>query len=310
MNNVPKAEATWLESVEQLGVNNTYPTDWIWQPFLFSSPLARLTALVKQWLPSQNLGHGPFNDLLDKLPADWPKGRSNLYERVEQDYFRASAMAIYKSDGSEGLTTVIPSLQRLDVRHPLTIRRVYLWPDKLQASVGATYGDLEISFYDTGWMLHFHRYVAGHPMEFSLVGLAHSARACESQIRELIEPSWLQERLDSDADFPFEVNSMGQRVVKVGNGRSEGLCSTIEGPDTFDFCGKVKQLKALPNLFGQPAWLVLVTVERDRESLGNLVGELDLDIVITQCVWGDKPPPALGEDIEGEIWLQGCVTGL
>jgi hypothetical protein len=126
----------------------------------------------------------------------------------------------------------------------------------------------------------------------------------------LIEPPWLQDRLDSGANIPFRVNAFGQRVVRVGGGQMTGIGSSLDEAHTFDFCGTVKRLIALPNLFGQRAWLAVVTVERDLESLGTLVGELDLDIVITQTVWGDSPLPAVGEDIQGELWLQGCVTGL
>ena len=310
MNSFPKAEHAWLGIVEHLEPSGSYPIGWIWTPFLNSNSHAKLTKLVNQWLPSPDFGHGPFNDLERKLPLDWPKGRSNLYERVDDGYFHASAMAIFKADRSGVLATVIPLLHRDDVRHPLTIRSVLVNSDKLQATVCASYGELELWFYDTGWMLHFHRYVAGRQMEFSLVGLAHSACKCTSLIHELIEPAWLQTHIDRNPNFAFVVNALGQRVVKIDNSKSEGLYPPIEGPPDFEFRGTVKQLKALPNLFGQPAWLALVTVERDIECLGNLVGELNLDIVITQCVWGDGKLPAVGEDIEGELWLQGCVTGL
>lgn len=310
MDEIPKVEAAWLENLEYVGPSYCHSPAWIWQPFFRSDTLARLNESLKMWVASQDFGHGPFNDLGSKLPPDWPKGRSNLYARVEQGHFCASAMAIYETSGAEGLENVIPAMHRNDVRHPLTIQRVLAWPDKLQATVCVTYGNLEFGFYDTGWMLHFHRYTAGRQLEFSLVGLAHEAYSCASRIVELIEPPWLQAQIDRDADYPFTLNTLGQRVVKVDHSRTQCFCSTIESTHTYEFSGTIKELKVLPNLFGQPAWLAVVTVESDIEALGNLVGPLDLDIVITQEIWGDAPPPAVGEDIEGELWLQGCVTGL
>ena len=37
---------------------------------------------------------------------------------------------------------------------------------------------------------------------------------------------------------------------------------------------------------------------------------LDLDRVLTRQVWGDGPLPMPGDDMEGNVWLQGCLTGL
>ncbi|TLD41122.1 MAG: hypothetical protein JETT_2643 [Candidatus Jettenia ecosi] len=35
--------------------------------------------------------------------------------------------------------------------------------------------------------------------------------------------------------------------------------------------------------------------------------EFDLDIIVTEKVWGNKPPPQIGDDIEGTLWLQGYL---
>lgn len=103
----------------------------LWGAFFEKLP-AKLVERVGRWLPSSDFGHGPFNDLAHQLPQDWPKGNSKRYDRVTQGYFEASALAVFNASGARALHAVNPFLQRLDVRHPLTIERVRVWPDRLQ----------------------------------------------------------------------------------------------------------------------------------------------------------------------------------
>ena len=58
------------------------------------------------------------------------------------------------------------------------------------------------------------------------------------------------------------------------------------------------------NLFGRVVWQVRTTVSR-----GAFVNDQDfnIDIFLTDHVLGDRPLPAVGDDIRAVIWLQGRV---
>lgn len=303
------APDAWLDNLHYLTTDETGPMHWLWGVF-FEEPREQLIKQVGQWLCGDYFGHGPFNDLAHQLPQDWPKGNSKRYGRVAQGYFEASALAVSNADGTEALQAVNPFLQRLDVRHPLTIERVRVWPDKLQAEVESTCGELELAFYDTGWMSHFHRYSTGRKLEFSLVGLAHSARKINEESFVLTEPPWLDAVLKSDVEFAHEVNEQGQRTVTFHTKGMAALLPHETQRCEYAFRGTVKALNPLPDLFGQPSWLAVVTVGRDIQYPSGEADDFDLDIVVTHLVWGDGPPPLVGDDMDGNIWLQGCVTGL
>lgn len=300
---------SWLDNLHYLTASETGLMPWLWGAF-FRNPQPELVEQVSQWFVGRDFGHGPFNDLAHQLPQDWPKGNSERYGRVTHGHFQASALAIFCTSGARALRAVNPFLQRLDVHHALTIKRVRIWPDRLQAEVECTCGELELAFYDAGWMLHFYRYSAGRTMGFSLVGLANSARKVVSESFVLTEPPWLDAVLNNSKDFAHDVNEQGQRTVTF---HTQGMGSFIAHETErcqYAFRGAVKALSALPDLFGQPSWLAVVTVGRDIQHPGGGVDDFDLDIVVTRLVWGEGPAPLVGDDMEGSVWLQGCVTGL
>lgn len=307
----PYAQGAWLDAIHPLEPNEVEPLAWLWGAFFGSDAGVELIDRLSQWLPSKDFGHGPSNDLERRLPTGWPKGLSFRYARVEQAYFNASALAIFNATGPVELQAVVPLLQRLDVRHNLTIRRVHLWPDQLQAEIEATFGDRELTFYDTSWMSYFHHYAVGRTFGFSLVGLAWSVRKIDPEPIEVIEPGWLDAVLEKGIEMPFEINEQGQRVVITETKGMAALLADSDGPCHCSFRGTVKELRPLPDLFGQPAWLAVVTVgSAIVNKLHPDADELDLDIVFTRLVWGDGPLPVPGDDLEGRLWLQGSLTAL
>jgi hypothetical protein len=50
-------------------------------------------------------------------------------------------------------------------------------------------------------------------------------------------------------------------------------------------------------------WLLKTTVIRGLKT----DADLDVNILVAQRVWGDKPLPKICEDIEGVLWLQGYL---
>jgi hypothetical protein len=57
-------------------------------------------------------------------------------------------------------------------------------------------------------------------------------------------------------------------------------------------------------MFGQPVWMVQVTVARIGDD--NDV-DVNLDIAVSATVLDGRPLPALGDDVEAVILLQGYI---
>ena len=126
----------------------------------------------------------------------------------------------------------------------------------------------------------------------------------------MTEPPWLDAVLNNDKGFAHDVNEQGQRTVTF---HTKGMAAFLAHETErcqYAFRGTVKALNPLPDLFGQPPWLAIVTVGSDIQHPGGGAVDFDLDIVVTRRVWGHGPPPLVGDDMEGNVWLQGCVTGL
>lgn len=300
----------WQDCLRRLNADDTEHQGWLWHVFL-RDLASDFPTRVERWLASRDFGHGPFNDLDRQLPAGWPKGLSRRYERVQAGRFQASALAVFSLDSPGSLQALLPELQRVDVCHPLTITAVNLWPNSVQADVVAQCGELELEFHDTSWMSYFHRYAAGQVFEFSLTGLALHARPAASDPITLVEPKWLDAVLENDPEpLPHTTNEDGQRVLTL---QLKGMAALMPTPGRrceYEFRGTVQELRPLPALFGEPAWLAIVTVAREFGYPRPGADALDLDIVLTRNIWGDAPLPAAGDDIEGDLWLQGCLTGM
>jgi len=69
--------------------------------------------------------------------------------------------------------------------------------------------------------------------------------------------------------------------------------------DDYQFRGPVKTVTSIDDVLGQRVWRVRITVMRFEDE------DADLDVFITERAWEDSEPPAVGQDIEGELWLQG-----
>ncbi len=72
--------------------------------------------------------------------------------------------------------------------------------------------------------------------------------------------------------------------------------------DDYRFHGPVKSVKAV-EMLDQAGWMVRASVMRGLED----ERDVDLDILVTRRVLGDGAPPAIGQDIEGCLWLQGYL---
>ena len=70
--------------------------------------------------------------------------------------------------------------------------------------------------------------------------------------------------------------------------------------DEYSFRGAVQYVDPFTDFLGQAGWRLRVAVIRADDN-----DALDLEIVVTARAWDGPAPPAVGQDVEGNLWLQG-----
>ena len=73
--------------------------------------------------------------------------------------------------------------------------------------------------------------------------------------------------------------------------------------DDFQFRGPVTAVKQVPDVLGQDAHLVTVVVVRGSGG----APDQELEILITSRAWMGEESPQVGQQIEGQMWLQGYL---
>lgn len=75
------------------------------------------------------------------------------------------------------------------------------------------------------------------------------------------------------------------------------------GPAMHAFRGKVVDITAHP-VFDRPAWLIALAVAHDH-AVPNRDEPLVLNMLVSESVWPATSPPAVGDFLQGVLWLQG-----
>jgi hypothetical protein len=265
-----------------------------WDAFFEDSEsiLRKLPAIVQRaepWVGGLN------QNAPRQLPQDWPFG----YVMVWPDHRRGLMMIIRAGD--QNVLESIHPFATDGGQHSLTIRQINVWESGVEAQIEVEIGKTTIFFFDIAYAKHRLWYEAGKSYEFILMGIAYGAKP--SEIMELkieLHP----------ADIAW------QRALAVKRGaptpeipsklslRDMAMFMQVDGwdIDDYSFRGTVKSVKDVQGeILGQEGWFVRVTVLRFSDD------DFDLDLLITKRSWQGDSPPAIGQDIEGRLWLQGYL---
>lgn len=184
------------------------------------------------------------------------------------------------------------------IQTTVCLKKVIVWKSGVEAQIEAAWGEAEVAFFDTHFLINRGWYEAEKEYDFILVGIAYEAHpAQDMKIPFTPNPDQIAwERLIAERDGlpPPEVR-------EVINLSGIALFLPVKGwdIDDYSFRGPVKSVKTIQDFLGQAGWKVRITVMR-FDGL-----DADLDMIITKRSWLADEPPAAGQDIEGRLWLQG-----
>lgn len=178
--------------------------------------------------------------------------------------------------------------------------QVSVWHSGVEAQIDAIWGNFHITFFDVSYLLNRCWYESGKSYQFILSGLAYRAKPCEAseltikQNPDIIE--WQRKVLERMGEEASHVRDL--ETVRL---EGTAIFMPIQEWDRDDywFRGVVREVKSFDNWLGQSGWQVRVMIQRFDGEEG------DIDIFITQRAWSGGEPPQAGQDIEGEVWLNG-----
>jgi hypothetical protein len=185
----------------------------------------------------------------------------------------------------------------------LTLRKGFLWPNRLEAQLEADFGPSSITFFDHRFLQYGARYGQGFTADFHLAIYAYMIQRPDPAPMIFDDPETIR-RLDPDRGAedlsPLEIHTTGMAAFFQMKSTDRDDC---------EFRGPVKAVRELPQgAFGARAWVLKVTVLRDSDANpGN--EDIDLDVVLSAHVLGAQTLPQVGEDVQGTGWVQGWLAG-
>jgi hypothetical protein len=228
------------------------------------------------------------------IPEDWPTGLQLVWPLRVQGL----AILIRIEEKGNRLASLFPFFVTSS-QHTVTLRKVNVWESGVEAQITANWGETEIRFFDTQYLINRAWYEAGKNYDFIFSGVAYHAGPAEKL-------EWTINR------HPDEIAWMNQLLKEEGRQHEESFAVNLDGSalflpansgdvDDYSFHAPVKSVEEFKDWLGQDGWRVRATVMR----FGN--EDADLDILITRRAWSSDMPPQIGQDIEGRLWLQGYL---
>lgn len=265
-----------------------------WEPFVeeYIEIIRRLPEIA----PNAHLqtGYGEDRKPSRTVPGNWPQGFQLVWPLRTQGL----ALILRPEEKANMINSIFPFFAT-GSQHTLTLREVSVWEGGLVAQITASWGEGDVTFFDTQYLINRIWYQTGKNYDFILSGMAYNAGPAEKR-------EWTINR------HPDEVAWLNQRL-KVGEETQQAACiMNLDGAaiflpvsnwdvDDYSFHAPVKSVTEFKDWLGQDGWRVRATVMRFGGE------DADLDILITRRAWSGEAPPQVGQDIEGRLWLQGYL---
>ena len=230
------------------------------------------------------------------LPPDEPEGMIFVWPT------RTTGLTVLltQTDGEWSMTGCWPFMTS-GTEHDAEIRRVVLGHDSLRAMVEVAIDDaVGLTYYDYEFAAKRGLYVKGVDHRLVLSGIAHAFGPADTSPLEIgpDAPSF-----SALSEWSEAVGDNGKIAIQT-----KGMAAIFPrediAPNAYEVRGPVVRVrKHLDLMLGQPVWLVCVTVAR----IGEDDTDVNLDIAVAETVLEGRPLPAVGDDIEALILLQGSI---
>lgn len=292
--------------------------DWPTDTFSVETPGDAPHAMGAHWGPFGGLQPW-FDRLKDIFEAEKPKKPFRSVDgkrapRIEPPEFRVGYVAAWP-DEAKGLCTVHSiDAERKNInlesmfpfyaegsRHTVTLEEVCIWKNGCEAHIMGMLGESEITFYDTAYLPNRAWYKRDRQYDFTLSGIAYSARPAPSG------PFTIRQDPEVAAWLARMRHEQGEEVLPdlEPTFSMQGMASLLPidewDRDDYTFRGPVVSLRDV-EVLDEPGWILEVTVLRFSD-------DVNLKILVTRRAWEGEMPPQVGEDIEGRLWLQGYLSG-
>lgn len=265
-----------------------------WDPFVEDTKeiMARLPEIVPRAL--LQTGYGEFRKPHRAEPDEWPKG----FQLVWPLRVRGLALILRPEKERNLIVSLFPFFAT-GSQQTLTLLEVTVWTGGLEAQISARWGEGEVTFFDTRYVINRAWYETGRDYDVILSGVAYAAEPVGKR-------EWTIDRHPDEVDW---LNLRGKDGEELhGPSRTltldgAAMLLPLGGWDADDYCfhAPVKTVEEFKDWLGQDGWRVRATVMRFGD------GDADLDILITRRAWSSEAPPLVGQDIEGRLWLQGYL---
>lgn len=291
------SEKEWIDKTFEFEDDNAeHSLGNHWSPFFEDSTtiIKRLPEILANAIVQ--ISAFDFKTQTRKLPENWPRA----FNYVWPNRRKGVAITVLLEQNVNLAVSAFP-FYKAGTQQTIVLEKVHVWKSEVEAQIECSIGGANIIFFDTDYATYRTEYEAGKTYDFILTGIAYSCRKAEDQIIHAFNPKltdeFRKEHPEIAADWP-ESNTIPIHT--------KGMSAFIPIPgwdkDEYSFRGTVTEIAEI-DMLDQTGWKVRIVILRGVYDDDR---EVDLDIIVTKKIWGDTPPPQVGDDVEGSLWLQGC----
>jgi|WetSurMetagenome_2_1015567.scaffolds.fasta_scaffold00086_7 hypothetical protein len=292
-----KKPHTWPEStfVFESGDNERHALGSHWDAFFEDNTamLKQMPAIIER---SSRWVGGHEKEFPRAHPEGWTIGLMLAWPNHRQGLI--SVISVRKEGNL--ISSVFPFVSEGRQYH-IPVNQVIVWESGVEAQIETKIAGMPVTFFDIAFVKNRLWYEAGVRYEFILTGIAYHA-----------QPSELMEIPDCSSPDVIEWQNMLAREhglplmerTETLSMRGMSMFMTADGMDADDyvFRSQIKTVRNIDgNVLGQAGWFITVKIRTFNSY------DFDLAILITERAWQSDVPPAVGQDIEGRLWLQGYM---
>lgn len=240
----------------------------------------------------EQYGYGEAFPAPHPIPENWPRGRQLVWPERNEGF----AIVVATGTGATEIAGAFPFFSA-GSQQTLILRQVVVGAGEFVARVLVRYADIEFAFFDNQYVINRAWYAAGKSYDFLLAGLAYTAMPARPR-------RWPIRRDPEEVAWRNARRKPGQAPLLIEDFETmDGVADFGPLPgvdiDHLAFHGPARQVTEFRNWLGLDGWCVRTRVKQVDGAA------MDFDIFIVRQKWQGPAAPAVGQFIEGRLWLQG-----